>query len=348
MRRKRVSQATSAASSSKWRCAAGSRSMQTSVPVGPSRPATRRAWPPAPKVQSTAVSPGAGDVRSISSPARTGTWTRLMSRRIAKALRHLPDLGVEGLLLLLPALPRPDLEMVPHADHHDLLLDARVREERRRQRRAAARVEVDLEGVALEEARHLAVLRAHRVQAAQRALDDRLVGLRSPDGDAGLRRLGENRSVREGGAEPGRNAEPVLGVQRMLEVASECQRSCPCAWFPSRAHPAKPGASGLEEKIWTGVAEWEEPRHSGRLLAATVPHFLPPSNTFSHFSVRLDACPMPNALQKRESAGSGAASRRPFLQFALHGQGRVPQPRWGSGGCNGGKRTRRTGGPNLM
>src|ERR687895_933917 len=244
MRRKRVSQATAAASSSKWRCAAGSRSMQTSVPVGPSRSATRRAWPPAPKVQSTAVSPGAGDVRSISSPASTGTWRRLMSRRIAKALRHLPDLGVECLLLLLPALPRPDLEVVPHADHHDLLLDARVREQWRRQRHAAAGIEVDLERVALEEARHLAVLRAHRVQAAERALDDRLVRLRGPDRDAGLRRLGENRSVREGGTEPGRDAEPVLGVQRMLEVASKCQRSCPCAWHEEKDLDRSGGVGG--------------------------------------------------------------------------------------------------------
>src|SRR5688572_33003003 len=111
--------------------------MQTSVPVGPRRSAIRRAWPPAPKVQSTAVSPGAGAVRSISSPASTGTWTRLMSRRMAKALRHLPDLGVECLLLLLPAPPRPDLEVVPHADHHDLLLDAGVREQCRWHRHAA-------------------------------------------------------------------------------------------------------------------------------------------------------------------------------------------------------------------
>src|SRR5918992_1585092 len=137
--------------------------MHTSVPVGPSRSATRRAWPPAPKVQSTAVSPRAGDARSISSPASTGTWRRLMSRRIAKALRHLPDLGVECLLLLLPALPRPDLEVVPHADHHDLLVDACVGQQRGRQDHTTARVEVGLEGVALEEARQLAVLRAHRV-----------------------------------------------------------------------------------------------------------------------------------------------------------------------------------------
>ena len=57
-----------------------------------------------------------------------------MSRRIAKALGHLPDLGIERLLFALPALPTPDLEVVPHADHHDLLLDLRVREERRRER----------------------------------------------------------------------------------------------------------------------------------------------------------------------------------------------------------------------
>src|ERR687896_1779058 len=170
MRRNRVWQGASRASSSKRSSATGSGSMHTSVPAGPSRSATRRAWPPAPKVQSTAVSPVAGDVRSISSPASTGTWRRLMSRRIAKALRHLPDLGVEGLLLLLPALPRPDLEVVPHADHHDLLLDARMREQRRRQRHAATGVEVDLERVALKEARHLAVLRAHRVQTGKRAL----------------------------------------------------------------------------------------------------------------------------------------------------------------------------------
>src|SRR5687767_9253664 len=114
--------------------------MQTSVPVEPIRSAIRRAWPPAPKVQSTTVSPGAGAVSSISSPARTGTCARVMSRRIAKALRHLPDLRIESRLLVLPALLRPDLEVVPHADHHDLLLDAGVVEERRRKDHAAARV----------------------------------------------------------------------------------------------------------------------------------------------------------------------------------------------------------------
>src|SRR5918998_439397 len=171
-----------------------------------------------------------------------------MSRRMAKALRHLPDLGVECLLLVLPALPRPYLEVVSYADHHDLLLDARVGEQRRWHRHAAARVEVDLEGVALEEARHLAVFRAHRVQAAQRALDDRLVGLRRPDREAGLRRLGENRSAGEGGAEPGRDAARVLGAKQMLEVPWKSQRSSPCA---------------CNKKIGAGGGGGGAPRHSG-------------------------------------------------------------------------------------
>src|SRR5829696_4173052 len=271
MRRKRVSHATSRASSSKCSSAAGSRSMQTSVPDGPIRSAIRRAWPPAPKVQSTTVSPAAGAVSSISSPASTGTCTRFMSRRIAKTLRHLPDLGVQSLLLLLPALLRPHLEVVAHAHHHDLLVDAGVGEERRRQRHAPARVQLDLEGVALVEARQLAVLGPHRVQSAERALDDRLVRLGSPHRHAGLRVFGENGSTGEGRAEPGRNAEPVLRVQRVLEVATKRQRSYP------------------RERVQTGVAEWEEPRHSGRLL-------LPRYPTISHSATRFPTFPSDGRL----------------------------------------------------
>src|SRR5215218_6838240 len=266
MRRKRVSHATSRASSSKCSSAAGSRSMQTSVPDEPIRSAIRRAWPPAPKVQSITVSPVAGAVSSISSPARTGTCTRFMSRRMAKALRHLPDLRVQRLLLLLPALLRPHLEVVAHADHHDLLLDARVREQRRRERHAAARVQLDVEGVPLVEAREPAVVRTDRVQRAERAIDDGLVRLGGPDRHAGLGVLGENGATGERRAEPGRNAEPVLRVQRVLEVATKRQRSYP------------------RERVQTGVAEWEEPRHSGRLL-------LPRFPTISHSAIRFPTFP---------------------------------------------------------
>src|SRR3954453_20505224 len=150
MPRKRIAQGASLASSSKRSSAAGSRSTHTSVPSGPRRSATRRAWPPAPKVQSTAVSPCAGRVRSISSPARTGTCVRVMSRRIAKALRHLPDLRVESLLLAEPALLAPHLQVVAHAHHHDLLVYPRVAHQRGRKGHAARGVELELPRVALE------------------------------------------------------------------------------------------------------------------------------------------------------------------------------------------------------
>src|SRR5204863_2442471 len=138
---------------SKRSSAAGSRSMQMSVPFGPIRSATSRACPPSPNVQSIAVSPGRGSSRSISSPARTGTCVRVMSRRMAKALRDLDDLAIQLLLVRLPAAAVPDLDVVEVADHDDVLLDPRVLEQRRAEREPAGRVEVDVPRVAREVAR---------------------------------------------------------------------------------------------------------------------------------------------------------------------------------------------------
>src|SRR5919206_366518 len=119
--------------------------MQTSVPVGPMRFAIRRAWPPSPNVQSTTVSPGCGSRRSISSPARTGTCVRVMSRRMAKALSDPGDLLVERAALLAPAAPVPDLEVVEVADDHYLAIDPRVLDQRRVERHAARGVELRVE-----------------------------------------------------------------------------------------------------------------------------------------------------------------------------------------------------------
>src|SRR3954470_2181210 len=170
MRRKRVWHSTSRAKLSKRSAAAGSRSTHTSVPPGPMRPATRRAWPPSPKVQSIAVSPGRGSSRSISSPARTGTCARVMSRRMAKALRDPDDLAIQALLVLLPAGAIPDLDVVEVADHDDLLRDPRMTEERRVECHPAGRVELDVPRVAREVARERASLAAHRVEVAEEAL----------------------------------------------------------------------------------------------------------------------------------------------------------------------------------
>src|SRR3954469_20907780 len=213
MRRKRVSQATSRANASKRSSAAGSRSTQTSVPSEPIRSATRRAWPPSPKVQSTAVSPGWGSSTSISSPARTGTCVRVMSRRMAKALRDPHDLAIQRLLVLEPALAIPDLDVVEVADHDDLLRDARMLEQRRVECHPAGRVELDVPRVAREVAREAAALARHRVEVAEEALGPLLEGGGRPDRHAGLERLRENHSTGEGGTELGRHVEPVLGVQ---------------------------------------------------------------------------------------------------------------------------------------
>src|SRR4051812_38509151 len=166
MRRKRVWHGASRANSSKRSSAAGSRSMQISVPVGPTRFATSRAWPPSPKVQSTAVSPGCGSSRSISSPARTGTCVRVMSRRMAKALSDLDDLVAQFPLVGEPLVAIPHLEVIEVPHDHELLLNRRVVQKGLIQRHAAGRVELGVEGASREEPRELPALRAERPEPA--------------------------------------------------------------------------------------------------------------------------------------------------------------------------------------
>src|SRR3954471_6949658 len=186
MRMKRVSQVTSRAKLSKRSSAAGSRSTQMSVPLGPIRSATSRACPPSPKVQSMAVSPGRGSSRSISSPARTGTCVRVMSRRMAKALRDLDDLAIQVLLVRLPAGSIPHLDVVEVAHNDDVLLDPRVLEQRLAEGDPAGRVEVDVPRVAREVAREAAALLADRVEVAEEARGPLLERVWGPDRHAGL------------------------------------------------------------------------------------------------------------------------------------------------------------------
>src|SRR4051812_11489148 len=195
------------------------------------RSATSRAWPPSPNVQSTAMSPGCGSSRSISSPARTGTCVRVMSRRMAKALRNPDDLAIERLLRLLPGVAVPDLDVVEVADHDDLLRDARMPQERRVECHPAGRVELRVPRVAREVASERTALAADRIQVREEALGPRLERVRRPDRDAGLERLCQNDSIREGGTELGWDVEPVLGVEREVELPAKGQRalrkSCP-------------------------------------------------------------------------------------------------------------------------
>src|SRR4051812_556439 len=149
---KRVSHGSSAASSAKCLSATGSRSMAISVPSGPSRSATSRAWPPAPNVQSIAVSPAWGASTSTSSAARTGTWPsvccRGMSSRMAKSTRDVVHLGGQAIVEDLPGALVPDLQAVLGAHDHDVLLQRGVVHERGRQADAAGAVELAVVGVA--------------------------------------------------------------------------------------------------------------------------------------------------------------------------------------------------------
>src|SRR3954467_14325365 len=271
MRMKRVSQVTSRAKLSKRSSAAGSRSMQMSVPLGPRRSATRRAWPPSPKVQSMAVSPGRGSSRSISSPARTGTCVRVMSRRMAKALRDLDDLAIQFLLVGLPAGAIPDLDVVEVAHHHDLLLDPRVVEQRLAEGHATGRVELHVPGVPREVAREAAALLGDRIEVAEEAVGEGLEGLRRPDRHAGLERLRENHSVGEGRTELGGHVQSLLCVERVVELPAEGQ----CVL----RLPYPFGSEVLADR-GGGVGGAPPPR-SGQGVD-TVTHFTPPCNTFAH------------------------------------------------------------------
>src|SRR3954454_24089245 len=157
----------------------------------------------------------------MSSPARTGTCARVMSRRMAKALCDPDDLAIQALLVLLPAGAIPDLDVVEVADHDDLLRDARMLEERRVECHPAGRVELDVPRVAREVAREGAALARHRIQVAQKALGPLIERIGRPDRDAGLERLRENHSAREGGTELGRHVEPVLRVEGVVELTAK-------------------------------------------------------------------------------------------------------------------------------
>src|SRR3954454_13356615 len=167
---KRVSQATSALSAAKACSAVGSRSMAISVPVGPSRSATRRAWPAPPSVQSIAVWPGRGSSASISSPARTGTWVWGMSRSVAKRLSQFRrPLGEAG-VVVRPGRAVPDFEAVADAGDDDLAADVGVLQEARGQHHAAGRIQLGLLRGAEEQPPRLARLRGERIGEVRKGL----------------------------------------------------------------------------------------------------------------------------------------------------------------------------------
>src|SRR5882757_3373957 len=126
---------------------------------------------------------------SISSPARTGTWVRVMSRRMAKALRDAGD--VVGKVGLIGGVARaiPDLQVVDVADDDDLTVDASVLEKRRVERDAAGRIEVDVERSTAEEAGEAAALGAEGVHVTDERVVEAVEAFGREDRDTGIEPL---------------------------------------------------------------------------------------------------------------------------------------------------------------
>src|SRR4051812_16291436 len=131
----------------------GSRSTAIRRPCPCSSPASSAAWPPAPNVASTTVSPGCTSSSSRTSSPRTGTWSVVSG---CKAFGNMLRAPFDGLQLLAPRGAVPDLEVVVDAGDDDLAREARGADQGRRQHHPALLVEVDLRGrreeVALDDA----------------------------------------------------------------------------------------------------------------------------------------------------------------------------------------------------
>src|SRR3954453_4312878 len=252
-RTKRTWQGTSAASSAKRSSATGSRSIPTSRPSGPRRSATTRACPPAPKVQSTATSPGRGSSASMSSPARTGTWTVVMSSSVAMSLSEprgdLRHVGDDVAVVGVPLLPLPDLEALARAHERDLAVDPRVVLEIAREHHPPGAAELGGRRVRREVARELALVRRQRVAPGEDRGRPGVVVLGAPEAHAALEPGSEGDPIGEGRAVLGRNRQAVLRVEGEVEGSAEGQGA-------SRAVPGE--GPGRAE-----VAGWEEPCHPG-------------------------------------------------------------------------------------
>src|SRR3954470_10317747 len=201
VRMKRARQGSVAASSAKRSSATGSRSSPTSSPSAPRRSAISSACPPPPKVQSTATSPARGSSRRRASSARTGTCWAVMSSRLTKGGGDVEDLVGERVVVGRPGVAVPDLQAVLGARDGDLLAEAGVLEQLRRDHHAPRAVERAGEGVGGEVGAQLAGLRSERVDAVERAAHALLVVLGRPELDALLDALGDDDAVGEGGTE---------------------------------------------------------------------------------------------------------------------------------------------------
>src|SRR4051794_40981694 len=154
---------------SKYGRASGSRSMAMNRPRPRSSAASTAAWPPAPKVASTTVSPGWTSRRSRTSSASTGTWSAPLSRKTFGNMLRTP---FELVTLFSPGLAIPDLEPVANPRDDDLAPELRVRRQRHRDHDPPLPVDLDLDRPRVVVALHLTGLAAEGIEAFQLSADE--------------------------------------------------------------------------------------------------------------------------------------------------------------------------------
>src|SRR3954447_14298629 len=214
-----------------------------------------------------------------------------MSSRMAKAGGDVGKLIRKRLVVVRPGGAAPDLEAVARARDDDVLPQLAVLEQEGRKAHPPGRVELGVQRVGGEEPVQLARGLRERVHPRERRLHIRVVGLRRPDLHAPLDPLREDDALAQRSPELGRDRQPVLGVEGVVEGAAEGHLS-------SRAPRG-------EEWTRTGVEGGEEPPPPGP-HAALVPHYPPlrnPPCTFSPTDVVGLTPEGPNPPLRRAIAG---------------------------------------------
>src|SRR6266545_5022288 len=192
--------------------------MAISLPRPSRSAASRAAWPPAPKVASTTVSPGFTARSSRTSAAKTGTWSvALICRAFGNILRAPFDFGQ----FLAPGGAIPDLEAVVHTGDNDFPAQLRVLEQLGGNHHAALFVEVGLGRPGKEEALDAPPFRAERIHRGESRLDES-TPIRTTVGiEAAVEASRDDHTVLEGFSELGRKSETVFVIECVVVCAEQ-------------------------------------------------------------------------------------------------------------------------------
>src|SRR5439155_20493451 len=211
-RRSRVFAVVRVASCSKYVRAVGSRSIAISFPLPRRSAASSAAWPPAPKVASMTVSPGATARQARTSSARTGTWSASLGcKTFGNSLSTPFDLGE----LALPGCAIPDLEVVVDPGDDDVAAELRVGDQCRWKAHAALLVRRRLARAGEEMALHLAAFLAQRMERGEGRVAVSRPAVGRPGPETAVEAAGDDHAVLERLPELRRKCQTVLVVDRM-------------------------------------------------------------------------------------------------------------------------------------